>query len=260
MPSASVCNSILNINRNIILFFDVPFDNLLVSTSFAETVKSSEPISTTLIGLIFFKERNSLSTYLTLVPICCGVGISCFHSDNFNLAGFLLAGASNICFSSRAVLAKKMSISFPDIIDEIEMFASISLKGLYFLIPLFIFWEGSGVELLKMLFTRNYTMKSSFIVSTTTYNESPIILYGLVVLNGMMFACYNLVSYVVLRKTDLVTHAVLNVFRRVVIILFTAYFFGSELSLLNIFGVVVAVTGVLLFGYFRSMEKSKSDN
>jgi len=232
----------------------------LVSTSFAETVKSSEPISTTLIGLLFFKERNSLLTYLTLLPICCGVGISCFHSDNFNLMGFLLAGASNICFSSRAVLAKKMSISFPDVIDEIEMFASISLKGLFFLVPLVIFWEGSGIEILKMMVFQNYKFNTNIMSITTQPDESSIVLYGLVVLNGMMFACYNLVSYVVLRKTDLVTHAVLNVFRRVVIILFTAYFFGSELSLLNIFGVLIAVTGVLLFGYFRSLEKSKSDN
>eukprot|EP01035_Chromulina_nebulosa_P032989 gene32989-44136_t len=51
----------------------------IVSTSFAETVKSAEPISTTLIGLLFFKERNATLTYLTLLPICFGVGISCFH-------------------------------------------------------------------------------------------------------------------------------------------------------------------------------------
>lgn len=236
-----------------------------VSTSFAETVKSSEPISTTLIGLMFFKERNTARTYLTLVPICCGVGISCFHSDNFNTMGFLLAAGSNVCFSTRAVLAKKKSISFPDTMDEIQMFADISIKGLYILVPLAFILEGKGLEalrwgLLKLLSTDGVRSFEIDFLSKEYEEESWLVLMALVLLNGVMFACYNLVSYVVLRKTDLVTHAVLNVFRRVVIILFTAYFFQSELSVLNIFGVFVAVVGVLLFGYFRSMEKPKSSN
>lgn len=241
-----------------------------MSTSFAETVKSSEPISTTLIGLLFFKERNSAWTYLTLLPICFGVGISCFHSDNFNLMGFLLAAGSNICFSSRAVLAKKKSVAFPDSMDEIHMFADISQKGLLLLIPLCILLEGIGQGAIKNAFYsigRALSIKSRGIYDGITAETGPsdaveeswTVLPALVLLNGVMFACYNLVSYVVLRKTDLVTHAVLNVFRRVVIILFTAYFFHSELSLLNMFGVGLAVIGVLLFGYFRSMEKPKSD-
>ena len=247
-----------------------------VSTSFAETVKSAEPISTTIIGLLFFKERNATLTYLTLLPICFGVGISCFHSDNFNLTGFLLAAGSNICFSTRAVLAKKKSISYPEAIDEIQMFAHISLKGLYFLLPLTFLLEGiiggrNSLAIFKRSVFKNIGIHDEFgylskinplseVISADYRTEPWWVLCALVLLNGTMFACYNLVSYVVLRKTDLVTHAVLNVFRRVVIILFTAYFFHSELSALNMGGVLIAVIGVLLFGYFRSMEKTKSDN
>lgn len=247
-----------------------------VSTSFAETVKSAEPISTTLIGLLFFKERNATLTYLTLLPICFGVGISCFHSDNFNLTGFLLAAGSNVCFSTRAVLAKKKSILYPEAIDEIQMFAFISLKGLYFLLPLTFLLEGLVVGKNSLAIVRRSVFKNlgfdnelgnlsagdptGDFISAAYRTESWWVLYALVLLNGTMFACYNLVSYVVLRKTDLVTHAVLNVFRRVVIILFTAYFFHSELSVLNMCGVLTAVVGVLFFGYFRSMEKTKSDN
>lgn len=58
----------------------------------------------------------------------------------------------------------------------------------------------------------------------------------------------------VLGRTDLVTHAVLNVFRRVFIILFTSYYFSVHLSTLNAFGVTMAVAGVLLFSYSKSTE------
>jgi hypothetical protein len=49
----------------------------------------------------------------------------------------------------------------------------------------------------------------------------------------------------------LVTHAVLNVFRRVVIIVFTAVFFNIQLSSFNILGVFLAISGVLLYTFMK---------
>jgi uncharacterized membrane protein len=76
----------------------------------------------------------------------------------------------------------------------------------------------------------------------------------LLFLNGVMYSAYNLASFLVLGQVELVAHAVLNAFRRVFIILFTSYYFGVHLSLLNIFGVLLAVLGVMLFGYSRARE------
>lgn len=47
----------------------------------------------------------------------------------------------------------------------------------------------------------------------------------LFVINGVFYTFYNFASFLVLSRTNLVTHAVLNVCRRVVIILFTSYYF-----------------------------------
>jgi len=47
-------------------------------------------------------------------------------------------------------------------------------------------------------------------------------------------------------------HAVLNVFRRVVVITITTLFFATPMSAQNIVGVVVAVAGVLLFKWSKS--------
>eukprot|EP00981_Chlorochromonas_danica_P002482 scaffold474_cov169-Ochromonas_danica.AAC.17 len=99
----------------------------IVSAAFAETIKSSEPISTVLIGMVFFSEGVSLRTYLTLLPITLGIAISCYNNDSFHLLGFILAAASNICFSSRAVLTKKMNLSYPDSLDEYP--SHLSWKG-----------------------------------------------------------------------------------------------------------------------------------
>lgn len=220
---------------------------IIVSTAFAETVKASEPISTVAIGYVFIKESVSYRTYATLLPICLGVATSCYHNDSFNMLGLVLAALSNLCFSSRAVIAKKLNTQYAEAIDDISMFSLISLQGLTFLIPITIIMEGR--DILTMFF-----LDKSF----GSALESRALLLQLII-NGSMFALYNLVSYLVLRRTDLITHSVLNAFRRVFIIIFTTYFFDTSLSAFNMLGIFIAIVGVVLFGYSRLMDKVRNE-
>jgi drug/metabolite transporter (DMT)-like permease len=234
-----------------------------VTAAFAETVKSTEPFTTVAIGFLLLRESVSLRTYLTLIPICFGVAFSCYHDDMFNLRGFLLAFASNFGFSLRAVLAKRLNLFHGERIDDIVMFFYISIQGLIYLIPITILFERDGLYQTWI----NYTHNRSYSHSSGTFgSHSPGIqfepgsigsyigLVGLFVLNGTMFALYNLVSYLVLRRTDLVTHSVLNAFRRVFIILFTTFYFHLSLSPFNVLGVCIAVMGVLAFGYSKAKD------
>lgn len=222
----------------------------VVTAAFAETIKSSEPISTVLIGLLFFSEGVSTRTYFTLLPICLGVGISCYNNDAFNLVGFLLAAASNLCFSSRAVLARKMSLQYPDSLDDINLFMHISLDGLVFLVPITLIFEGRSI-------CDYYITQNVIQYADSTQAPGMLSLLSLLLVNGFMFATYNLISYLVLRRTDLITHSVLNAFRRVFIILFTTMYFNHTLSLLNCVGIVIAIVGVVMFGYFKTHDKAK---
>jgi uncharacterized membrane protein len=158
-----------------------------------------------------------------------------------------LAALSNLGFSSRAVLTKRLNTAHPDAIDDINLFFKISLYGLVLLIPITLLFEGTAIaEILK----QSVYEKSA---SSTDFNL--FLFLFLLLLNGCLFATYNLTSYVVLRKTDLITHSVLNAFRRVFIIIFTTIYFNSSLSIMNLFGIFLAITGVVLFGYFRSNDK-----
>lgn len=226
------------------------FHSNVVSAAFAETVKASEPISTVAIGMLYLAETVSLRTYATLVPICMGVAFSCYHDDSFNMTGFILAALSNVCFSSRAVLAKKLNTQYPDAIDDISMFAKISSQGLVFLVPITILFEGN--QIVEMLYGAS---DKSGLIGAGSFS-----LLATLIVNGAMFAMYNLVSYLVLRRSDLITHSVLNAFRRVFIILFTTYYFNVSLTLFNMLGVVIAVMGVALFGVSKSLDKPKIES
>ena len=70
--------------------------------------------------------------------------------------------------------------------------------------------------------------------------------------NGLAYTCYNVMSFLVLTRTNMVTHAILNCIRRVFIIIFTCYFFDIHLTNTNLVGVGIAVAGVITFGYFKN--------
>jgi hypothetical protein len=122
-------------------------------------------------------------------------------------------------------------------INEVCLFTHISNIGLLILIPMTIVMEGSSILKLGTLDINSWNLCLNFLV------------------NGVAYSVYNLMSFLVLSRTDLVTHAVLNVFRRVFIIIFTSYYFVQYLSALNIFGIFLAVVGVVLFSFSRSKEK-----
>jgi solute carrier family 35 protein E1 len=221
------------------IFTNIAFN--LVNASFVETIKASEPISTVIFGYIIIKERNSLTTYSTLIPICIGVGISCIGELYFSMYGFIFALLSNICFSTRAVYGRQLFIEYPSSIDEINLFYSISSIGLLILVPLVVVTEGSQIY--------HY-----FINTSTEF----IHLVQLVVVNGVAYTIYNIASFIVLSKVLVVTHAVLNVFRRVAIISATSYYFSISLTMLNIYGVVLAIAGVISFVLSKhSIDRSK---
>ena len=155
----------------------------LVSASFAETVKSGEPISSVLIGFLYLQERASTRTYLTLLPICVGVAVSCIHDDAFGWYGFFAAAASNVCFSARAVLAKYMNKTQAQgsgALDDMSLFLHISNTGPLILIPFAILFErGSFVDRVNEM---------------TLYDGAGLV--ALLAVNGVAYATYNLSSFV----------------------------------------------------------------
>ena len=215
------------------VFTNIAFS--LVHVSFAETIKAAEPISSVLIGFLILNENNNWQTYASLIPICAGISISCKGEHKFQWLGFFFALLSNFCFSYRAVLSKHLFKVYSYQLDEITLFVYISFIGLTLLIPLWIYLESMQVVQLFMM------------QSKIGWFVLPLYCF-----NGLAYATYNLMSILVLSRTDLVTHAVLNAFRRVFIIVTTSIYFQTRLSNLNIIGVFIAIAGVVCFAIAKS--------
>lgn len=202
-----------------------------MNTSFVETIKSSEPVTSVLLGYLIVNEISSYSTYLTLIPICFGVGLSCFSDYSFHLLGFIFALLSNVCFSYRAVIAKQLSVISHMPIDEIQLFSSISVIGLIIVFPLTLFLESYNI--------------SNYLESHPSLSIWWV--FGWCAVNGTAYTSYNILSFFALNRSDIITHAVLNVFRRVVIIASSIIFFQIHVTSINLLGIFLAIVGVVLF-------------
>jgi len=81
-----------------------------VAVSFTHTVKSMEPFFSVIFSAIFLGDIPSLTLVLSLLPVVGGVVLASFTEASFNWAGLAAAMGSNLTFTSRNVLSKKVSM------------------------------------------------------------------------------------------------------------------------------------------------------
>lgn len=230
------------------------FTNMAIScstVSFAETVKASESLTTLVLGFIFYNERASFKTYITVIPVCVGVVLSCYSSDQFIWSCFSYAALSNFCFSGRAVVIKK---SKKQIRNDI-----VSSSGSMLLVE-------EMIRFTEMAFVGALLVLCLCVVSGTSALNESLIGYShrqsrelivLLIFNGCAFSGYNLLSMVVLAQTELFTHTILNAIRRVCMIIVSVIYFRNHISVLNMFGITLAAGGGLLYSYVKSFAPDK---
>ena len=125
-----------------------------------------------------------------------------------------------------------------DVLDETQLFGYVSIIGLCILLPVALLREGASVY-------------SKVVQNWDTHFVGSRFLFLCILLtNGIAYTCYNAMSFLVLTRTNLITHAVLNCVRRVFVIIFTSIFFEIHISKMKLVGVGIAVAGVMAFAYF----------
>ena len=210
----------------------------LSSAPFVETVKSSEPITTVVLAFFLLGERETPRSLACLLFVIVGVALASADDMTFSLPAFCAVQLCNLGFSGRSVLVKQLKQNFPQAAvsqSMIELFYHVHRLGLGLLVPVVLLAERSKL----MSLTPDVAMK----------------LAATMAVNGVFYSVYNLFSFFTLAQVPTSVHAVLNVFRRVVVILITAAFFQVPMSAVNLAGVTVAVGGILLFKAVKQQQQ-----
>ncbi len=197
-----------------------------VSSVMTQAIKSFEPIFTFTLFIFVNQSFRSFTLQILASIILMSVGVCMFvvGDTSFNLWGVIAALCANMGFPVRDVYLKRLSDTWE---SPLQKYGVMSLCSVVPLLPLVI------VKLLVTHGTLNFGLQGALVSSTFHF-------------------VYNTASITVLKSVDPVTHAILNLCKRVFVILANVIYFSSYLSLVMAVGLILLIIGLYLYS-----QKSK---
>ena len=208
---------------------------LLGSTS-TQILKTLEPISTIIISKLTNSSYElSKMTILSIMMIILGSIVTMKDGFKISMIGFIVAFISNCVLPCRNVVIRRMVLeNRPNETksNSAIIFLNSSKDGVLLMLPLII---------IKMILTGNLIKLNINLIMSGIY------------LNG-----YQLASFLVLNHVSAVDHSVLNIFKRVFVIMSSMLYFHEALSQKGVVGISILFSGLYLYEKSRQ-EKIKID-
>lgn len=201
---------------------------ILVPVSFTHTVKGAEPLFTYFFGFLLVKQEIRLWTVLSILMVVSGVALSSTYEVQFSSTGLLLALGSNVCFATRNVLVGTLAKDS----KKTVLFGLSSLLGTVFAF--------GNLFLGSMMQTK---------IDVPNLQDTPFELAVIFLAAGLAHFSYNLYSFMVLGQVRPLTHSLINVFKRMLIIFGSVLFFKHSLYFGNVVGIIVTLCGISLYSY-----------
>lgn len=219
------------------------------AVSFTQVVKASEPLFTSFISSVFFKEYLSTTSYITLLPIIIGVSLASLKEISFSWFCLGCGIISNLFAAARSVYSKKVMCGDTQCIEELSpenYYYLLTFLSSLLLIPITVTFEGGKLySLCRMLLSSSSissSMKEGFIDT---------------LISGVLYYLYNDLSFSVLDNIHPVSHSVANVLKRIVIIVSSVIVFRNPLSYYGTVGTVLSMAGVFLYTLSLNSSTSK---
>lgn len=152
----------------------------------AQTIKSSEPMFGLVLNMIINGKKYNRESIYSVLSLGCGLLVMCYQKDNLQTMGLIYGISANVCLQLRNIIFKRNSDqSYTPICDFLSCF------------PMFLPFSIVGVGISRNLFTSLFGVSSA-----------------------ILFVLYQTFSIKVLTSVDdVVTHAILNIVKRILIIL-----------------------------------------
>jgi len=212
------------------------------AVSFAQIVKSAEPVFAAVIGTLLYGAKVSTAKWLALIPVIGGVTLASVKELDFAWSALIAACVAN-CFAAFKANENKKLIEAEGIKDRIgsvgNQFALTTMIAFLASIPVAIIREGHRW--------------GEFV---TAFNTNPAIKLNLI-LSGLWFYGYNELATMTLKKTGAVTQSVANTAKRVIVIVGVAIVMGESLDPLKLLGCSIGIGGVFLYSIIDDLVKKK---
>ena len=225
------CKSVFNIQVNkkhmLIAAAGNALGNLATNASFAavsssttQVIKSSEPIFTFMLTLILYRKDKDLGPPLFVSVIVMVTGACFFISGQalFNVWGLGAAAISNIAFPLRNIYLKKGETSLE---EPCQKFMVISVYSVLLLLP--------------------------WVIAKFVLHTLPSLRPEESIISAAFHFTYNAASITVLQSYSPVVHSLLNLSKRVFVIVANIVYFSTPVSFKMAIGLVVFFVGLVIF-------------
>ncbi|CAK7565832.1 MAG: hypothetical protein SEPTF4163_003759 [Sporothrix epigloea] len=211
----------------------------MVSIPFHQIMRSTCPVFTVLIYRLRYKRTYSTKTYLSLIPVVCGVGLATYGDYYFTATGFILTALGVILASAKTVATNRI-MTGPLALSPLESLLRMS--------PL-----ACGQALLCALLTGEI---SSITDGFTNIPISPHMMLALLG-NGALAFALNISSFSTNRQTGALTMTVCGNVKQSLTVLLGITMFGVKVGMANGLGMLIALLGAMWYSAVELGAKSR---
>ncbi|XP_043286961.1 solute carrier family 35 member E1 homolog [Venturia canescens] len=201
-----------------------------VPVSYAHTVKATMPLFTVILSRLILREKQTWKVYISLGPIVLGVAIATLTELSFNMLGLISALASTMAFSLQNIYSKK--VLHDTGMHHLRLLLVLGRLALFMFLPIWLIYDLKGLV---------YGTMSGTIEPISTR------VLGLLFFDGVLSWLQNIVAFSVLSIVTPLTYAVASASKRIFVIAVTLFILGNPVTGLNIFGMTLAISGVLCY-------------
>ncbi|EQC30777.1 hypothetical protein SDRG_11538 [Saprolegnia diclina VS20] len=214
-----------------------------ITVSFFTIVKSGGNVWNLLFSILLKLQEPSWALCGVVCFICTGIGMASYGTINFVLIGFLCVLLASILGTLRWVLTqffmKRMTASSHHTLAVVYYISPVSAL---LLLPIAVVVDGPSL------------LASKFCHDTVLFLQA---LLG-VLLGGTMSFFLVSVEIELVKKTSALSLGIAGNLKDVLQILMAMLIFHDKLSALNVAGLFVATTGLVLYSYIKARPSSSS--
>lgn len=213
------------------------------------------PLFTVLLSRILFREKQTKSIYLSLVPIITGVLIASLTEFHFDMIGLVSALISTAGFSLQHIFSKRVLKRTG--IHQFQLLATLGRLSLLMFSPIWFLVDGR--RLITVIFSFfniiHFLLSFSFeYLQTHPELHDPTTVIWLLAIDGFLNFSQNIIAFSILNLVTPLTYAVANATKRIAIIAVSILILRNPVSPTNVFGMLLAIIGVLLYNRAKYLE------
>lgn len=234
-----------------------------IPVSLVHTIKGLSPLFTVLAYRCIFNVPHSTGTYLSLVPLTCGVVLACSVEFSGNLWGILSAFIAALVFVTQNIYSKTLfneaaraeadaqaTHAVPKKLDKLNLLCYCS--GMAFLLNFPIWFWGEGLTMLRDFLTSGAVELTN---KHGSFDHGRLALEF--IFNGGFHFGQNIMAFVLLSAISPVTYSVASLIKRVFVIVAAIIWFGQKTT--NVQAVGIGLTFLGLYLYDRTSDADKAD-